>query len=148
MRRLITLSLFIVLISACTSVKHIKYRLKAPETFTTLHAIGYAPISAQLGDSKTAKILNAMRASKLDAYRELTEQVHGYQISSKTTFDQLVISNSSLKSSVQGLIRGAKVKKTYPINDDIYATELELDFKAVYELYTSSNFSRQVVRSN
>lgn len=36
-----------------------------------------------------------------------------------------------MEASVSGTIRGARVVQTYPVNDDVYATELELDFKRV-----------------
>lgn len=135
-------------VTACSSFddKYIEYRVEPPKEFAVIHATGYAPISSQQGANDTAKMLNAIRASKLDAYRELSEQVHGQQISGQTSFSDLVIGDSSFKSSVQGLIRGARVVQSYPVDDDIYATELELDFRVVYQLYMSSALPRRVVR--
>ena len=134
------------LIAGCSSStdKYIEYQITPPAQFVVLHAIGYAPISSQKGDTKTAKMLNAIRASKLAAYRELSEQVNGQQISGQASVSELIIQSASFKTSVQGLIRGAKVVQSYPVNDDIYATELELDFAVVYQLYTSSNSPRRV----
>lgn len=134
----------LLILNACSNSTHIKYHPQAPETFSIINAVGYAPISSQRGSNSTEKMLNAMRASKLAAYRELTEQIHGFQIDGQSTFSELVIQNSQLNASVQGLVRGAKVIKSYPLNDDIYATELSLDFKIVHELYSSSTFARKV----
>jgi outer membrane protein FlgP len=134
-------------LNACSNFddKYIEYRTEQPKEFAVLHATGYAPISSQPGHDDTAKMLNAIHASKLAAYRELSEQVHGQQISGQASLSDLVMSNSTFKSSVQGLIRGARVVQSYPVNDDIYATELELDFRVVYQLYTSSALPRRVI---
>jgi hypothetical protein len=80
----------------------------------------------------------AIKASKLDAYRELTEQVYGQKVDSNQSLANLVMQDTRLDSSVQGVIRGAKVVKSYPVGDDTYATELELDFKLVNDLYLST----------
>ena len=49
----------------------------------------------------------------------------------------LLINNQQLDASIKGIIRGAKVMKSYPVGDT-YTTELSLDFKDVYELYVAS----------
>lgn len=143
MKYIITL-LFLLALTACSSSTHIDYRSKAPQQFTVINAVGYAPISTQNGNSQTEKMLNAMRASKLDAYRELTEQVHGFSLNGQSRFSELVLQDSQLRTSIQGLIRGAKVTKSYPLSEDIYSTELTLDFATVYQLYTNSSYARQV----
>lgn len=145
MKYTISSILLICLLSACSSTTHIKYRAQPPQEFSVIHAVGYAPISSQRGNNKTEKMLNAMRASKLDAYRELTEQVHGFSLQGNSSFNELVMQDSNLKASVQGLIRGAKVTKSYPLSEDIYSTELSLDFSTVYQLYENSSLARKVV---
>jgi hypothetical protein len=80
----------------------------------------------------------AIKASKLDAYRELTEQVYGQRLEGDQSLANLVITDTELKSSVEGVIRGARVIKSYPVGDDTYATELELDFARVYDIYLST----------
>ena len=62
----------------------------------------------QLSDSDTGKMLQAMKASKLDAYRELTEQVYGQKIDGNTSVEQWVVQNSQVDATVRGVIRGAK----------------------------------------
>ena len=94
-------------------------------------ALGAAPISLQQGSNETQKMLLAMRASKLEAYRELAERVYGQRIDSQNTVSAMVAKNDVLEASVQGLIRGARVVKSYAV-DDTYVTELELNFAEVY----------------
>ena len=50
----------------------------------------------------------------------------------------MVMTDNQLKSSVEGVIRGARVVKTYPVGEDTYATELELDMAVVYDLYLAT----------
>ena len=50
----------------------------------TLVATGYAVISVQNHKNPAQQRLMAIRASKLDAYRSLTEQVYGQQLDATT----------------------------------------------------------------
>ncbi|MGV2874062.1 LPP20 family lipoprotein [Colwellia sp. E150_009] len=136
----------IMLISACSSVydKHVQWQAVAPETFPIIHGVGYASISLQKSTHETQRMLMAIKASKIAAYLELAEQVYGQQVSSKTTMADMLIENQQLASSVQGLIKGAKVVKSYPVGDT-YTTELQLDFKDVYEIYQAS-LNRKEIR--
>jgi hypothetical protein len=117
--------------------KHVEWQKPKPENFPVLHAIGQAPISLQNSAHKTQRMLMAINASKLAAYAELAEQVYGQQIDGKTSMSNLLINNQQLDASIKGIIRGAKVVKSYPVGDS-YTTELSLDFKDVYELYIAS----------
>ncbi|HCH70865.1 MAG TPA: flagellar biosynthesis protein FlgP [Colwellia sp.] len=126
-------------VSSCSSVldKHVQWQVVKPEVYPIIRGIGYAPISLQKSEHKTQRMLMAIKASKIAAYVELAEQVYGQQVNSKTTMADMLISNQELAASVQGLIRGAKVVKSYPVGDT-YTTELQLDFKDVYEIYQAS----------
>jgi hypothetical protein len=55
----------------------------------------------------------------------------------------LLLNNQEFKASVQGVIRGAKVIKSYPVGDT-YTTELHLDFKNVYDIYIASSRSKEI----
>lgn len=129
----------ILLISSCSSMfdKYVQWQTVEPSTFPIIHGVGYAPISLQKSAHETQRMLMAIKASKIAAYLELAEQVYGQQVSSKTTMADMLIENQQLASSVQGLIKGAKVVKSYPVGDT-YTTELQLDFKDVYDIYQAS----------
>jgi hypothetical protein len=139
-----------ICLTGCSSLfnKHIEWETVAPETYPVISAVGYAPISDQKGASESSRMLMALKASKLDAYRELTEQVYGQKVDSGQSLKSLIIQNTRLDSSVQGVIRGAKVVKSYPVGDDTYATELELDFKLVNDIYLSTARPKRVKKVN
>lgn len=127
-------------LSGCSSLftKHVEWETIEPKSYPVLSAVGYAPIDAQLGRDDSTKTLMAIKASKLDAYRELAEQVFGQKVDGEQELANLVLTNNQLKSSVEGVIRGARVVKTYPVGEDTYATELELDMSRVYDIYLST----------
>jgi hypothetical protein len=129
----------------CSSIvdKHVEWETIEPTVFPIVKAVGYAPISLQKGVSDSQKMILAIRSSKLDAYRELAEQVYGHNIDASTSVKGMVARNDNLKSRVNGLIRGARVIKNYALGD-IYTTELELDMKVVYALYKVQTRSRRV----
>lgn len=129
-----------VLVSGCNSLvsKHVEWETIEPAEYPVLSAVGYAPINAQMGLDESSKRLMAIKASKLDAYRELAEQVYGQKVDGNQQLSNLVLTNNSLKSSVEGVIRGARVVKTYPVGEDTYATELELDMQTLYDIYLST----------
>lgn len=121
-------------LTACSNTSTTRYQVEEPDRFPVLHAIGYGIVDVQPGPSKNEKMLQAMRASKLDAYRELTEQVYGQSLQGSTTLRDAVQTSNQMQVSVDGMVRGARVVRTYPV-DNMYATELELDTKVLYDLY-------------
>lgn len=127
-------------LSGCSSMftKHVEWETIEPASYPVLTAVGYAPISAQLGSDESTKTLMAIKASKLDAYRELAEQVFGQKVDGEQELANLILTNNQLKSSVEGVIRGARVLKSYPVGEDTYATELELDMSRVFDIYLST----------
>jgi len=145
LRHCIGTLLVATVLSACSSVfdKHVEWQTVKPESFPVLTAIGQAPISLQKSQHKTQRMLMAINASKIAAYAELAEQVYGQSIDGKTTMSNLIIDNQQLRASVQGIIRGAKVVKSYPVGDS-YTTELRLDFKDVYEIYNASSNRKEI----
>ncbi|MGR5130186.1 LPP20 family lipoprotein [Photobacterium swingsii] len=93
-------------------------------------AVGYASISEQRGRTLEEKQVRAMRASKIDAYRELTEQVYGMRISARAGMEDQQLGVESTDGAVDGIIRGARVIRSYPVGDS-YVTEMEVDLKTM-----------------
>ncbi|MGO4998469.1 LPP20 family lipoprotein [Oceanisphaera sp. W20_SRM_FM3] len=98
-----------------------------------IYAVGYAPISLQQPQDPQQKLLHAMRASKLDAYRELTEQLSGVMTSSSSITNSNILQDGTVSNSSRGVVRGARVVNSYP-DGDMYITELELDLKLFEKL--------------
>ena len=135
----------VMTMTGCSTLldKHVVWEYEQPQDYPVLRAVGYAPISAQAGNNQQIKNIMAMRASKSDAYRELAEQVYGHQVKGKSEVRNLVASDDKMRSRVEGVIRGARVVKAYPVGDT-YATELELDMRLVYDLYRINTRPRKI----
>ncbi|USD64615.1 LPP20 family lipoprotein [Vibrio sp. SCSIO 43136] len=105
--------------------------LGGEEMFMT--AVGYASISEQKGRNDQEKQVKAMRASKIDAYRELAEQVYGLRVSARSDLEDSRLGTEWTSGAVDGVIRGAQVVRTYAVGDS-YVTELRLDIQKMDEL--------------
>ena len=100
----------------------------------TMVATGYAVISIQNHKNAAQQRLLAIRASKLDAYRALTEQVYGQQLDATTTVADMTVLNDTFRTRVEGVIYGATLVSITPVGDDTYETTLSLDRNAVQDL--------------
>ena len=100
----------------------------------TMVATGYAVISIQNHKNSAQQRLLAIRASKLDAYRALTEQVYGQQLDATTTVADMTVLNDTFRTRVDGVIYGATLVSITPVGDDTYETTLSLDRNAVQDL--------------
>ena len=96
-----------------------------------LKGMGFAQIAGQPGKTTNEKRLMAIRAARMDALRDLTEQVHGIRINAQTTIAHAVVRDDSLSAIVQGTLRGAKTLRVTPKGTDSYEVEMVLDRETV-----------------
>lgn len=112
----------------------------------TLVATGYAVISIQNHRNPAQQRLLAIRASKLDAYRALTEQVYGQQLDASTTVADMTVMSDTFRARVEGVVYGAVLVSITPVGDDTYETTMSLDRNVVNDLralYIASLSSRR-----
>jgi hypothetical protein len=112
----------------------------------TFMATGYAVISVQNHKNPAQQRLLAIRASKLDAYRSLTEQVYGQQLDANTTVADMTVLNDTFRTRVEGVIYGANLVSITPVGEDTYETTMSLDRSVVQDLrslYLSQLASRR-----
>lgn len=104
------------------------------ERIENLTATGYAVVSVQNHKVPAQQRLMAIRASKLDAYRALSEQVYGLQLDANSTVADMMVTHDTYRTKVQGLIYGATLVSITPVSEDTYETTLSLDKSVVKEL--------------
>lgn len=138
----ILLLLPVFLLPACSSTPNM-FGASAPKQQATtlrpvtLTAIGYGASTSYNNHTAGQKRLMTMRASKLDAYRALAEQVYGVRITSNSTIAGLAAQHDSFRAYVDAYIRGAKVVSVTPMAEDNYETVLELELNE--QFYQSVN---------
>ena len=138
----VLLLLPILLLAACSSMPNLfststpKQQATAPRP-ATLTAVGYGAATSYNNYTVGQKRLMTMRASKLDAYRALAEQVYGVRITSNSTIAGLAAQHDSFRAYVDAYIRGAKVVTVTPMADGNYETVLELELNE--QFYQSVN---------
>jgi hypothetical protein len=119
-----------------SSAKDANTAMSAPlvEKRETITGTGYAVVAVQNHKNPAQQRLMAIRASKLDAYRNLTEQVYGQQLDASSTVADMVVTNDTFRAKVEGVIYGARLVSITPVGEDTYETTLSLDRDVVQDL--------------
>jgi len=119
-----------------SSAKDANTAMSAPlvEKRETITGTGYAVVAVQNHKNPAQQRLMAIRASKLDAYRNLTEQVYGQQLDATSTVADMVVTNDTFRAKVEGVIYGARLISITPVGEDTYETTLSLDRDVVQDL--------------
>jgi hypothetical protein len=122
-----------LLTTACSTQKAPPPAPIEPLSLKTISAIGYGTVEKSDRYSRSQIKLMAMRASKMDAYRSLAEQLNGMQLRGQTAVENMEVTHESYQVYLNAYLRGARVTRTSAIGSDIYAgddtfeTTVELD---------------------
>jgi outer membrane protein FlgP len=92
---------------------------------------GFSQVAGQPGHTLNEKRLMAIKAARLEALRDLTEQIHGIRISADSLLRDAVMRNDTLAAHVEGTLRGARTLSIEPRGEDGYAVTMELDADTV-----------------
>lgn len=95
---------------------------------TKITAVGYGSASSYERYTEGQKKLMAMRASKLDAYRALAEQVYGVRVTGNSTVSAMMAQNDNFRVSIDAYVRGARVTNVTQMADGNYETSIEMDY--------------------
>ena len=84
--------------------------------------LGIAPVDAR---GPQAEAL-ARRAALSDAYRQLAEQVNGVNVDAMTTVENLMLVNTTVRTHVSALIKGAAIVEEVQQRDGSYTVTIDL----------------------
>lgn len=101
----------------------------------TLRAMGNGAPPGRSVNAAQARLM-AIRAAKVDAYRNLLEEAYGVNISARSSVREFIVKNDSIRSRVDAYIRGAKVIHTIYHDDGGVEVEMEVtlrqDFRNIF----------------
>jgi len=90
-----------------------------------IEAVGIgAPSDKSIGKANARPM--AMRAAKVDAYRNLLEITKGVQVDSATTVKDFTVESDVINTQVNGLVKGAQVVKTDYMSDGTVEVTLRI----------------------
>lgn len=117
--------------STTQEISRVEQVLDAADQITvvapTIRGMGYAVVSAQPGKSVNHRRLNAIRVARMEAMRNLTEQIHGVRIDASTTIAEAVLQSDTMRSAVVGMLRATRTVHIQPRGSDTYEVLLEVD---------------------
>ncbi|WP_111496394.1 MULTISPECIES: LPP20 family lipoprotein [Marinobacter] len=133
MRLVIFLISLSLLLTACSAEQLTRYKIMDKDEKTVLEAEGYAPINTQPGPSYEEKLMQAMEASREEAYERLAEQIYGVKVRARTSVDDQGVEHEVREVRVEGIVRGAAIV-AHGIDGKMYTTKLTLDKSVLDEL--------------
>ncbi|MDC9729518.1 MAG: LPP20 family lipoprotein [Methyloprofundus sp.] len=119
------LLLFIVASSLVSCSRQKITKVKVPP-IKILSAMGYGTADIYKNYSPEQRRLMSMRASKMDALRNLAEQIYGVRIHGHTTVSDMVVRNDSYRSYIDAFLKGAHVKSITALNNNTYESVVEI----------------------
>jgi hypothetical protein len=122
-KRFFILALFCINIFSCASQKVAKIQVPPIKILT---AMGYGTSDIFSNYSPAQRRLMGMRASKMDAYRNLAEQIYGVRIHGHTTVSAMAVQNDSYRTYIDAFLKGARVTSITAVDADTYETVLEI----------------------
>ncbi len=78
--------------------------------------------------------LNAGRAARLDAMRKLAEQIHGLQLSSRTSVRDFVTENDEVRTQLEVYMKGVRETAVRYLPDGTAEVDLEIPLQGVYDI--------------
>ena len=100
----------------------------------TITGVGFSAVSIQPGKNLNQKRIMAIKAARLDALRQLTEQIHGIQLTGTTKIAEAIVQSDTLRADIQGVILGARTVKIEPSSSDTYEVAVEIDRPLIDEI--------------
>ena len=85
--------------------------------------------------SRAEKALLGKRAAKIDALRNLLEEVYGVRIKSNTTVRDFVTERDEMKARVNAFVQGARVVSERALGDGSYEVEVEVELAPLLRMF-------------
>ena len=110
-----------------------------------IRVTGYGIYDSKAKNS-ASKRLQAIRASRLDAYRNLAERVYGYSVSGTSSVKDFMLQSDQFATSVDSVVRGARVVSIADNPETGIETVVELELPVGFQncLNKVNNFKHRM----
>jgi hypothetical protein len=105
-------------------------------TSDVIRGKGYGIEPNDPGMIPAEKALMAKRAAKLDALRNLTEQVYGVRITSDSVVRDFVTQSDEMRARVSTFIQGARVVSEKNMHDGSYEVVVEIEVEPLRRIFS------------
>jgi len=126
MKRTILISITLLFFSGCSFMNRTTNQPPPTIKNKVVESVGYSAISSYKNYPKSQQILMAVRGAKMDAYRNLAEEIHGVRIKGNTTVKDMITENDSYRAYVDAIVRGAHFTAVTPKANGVYEAEVIL----------------------
>ena len=99
-----------------------------------IQSVGYGSVMEFQKAPAAKRKLLAIRAAKLDAYRNLAEEVYGIKIKGNTTVKDMVVQDENYKTSLDAMLRGAHINSITEKKTGFFEAEVSLTLTPRYTL--------------
>jgi hypothetical protein len=107
-----------------------------PPAADVVRAKGYGVEPKDASLTPAEKGLMARRAAKVDALRNLAEQVRGVRISSDTLVRDFVTQSDEMKARLSTFMQGARVVSERQMPDGSYEVEVEIEMEPLRRIFS------------
>lgn len=110
-----------------------------------IRVTGYGLYDSKAKNSASKRLL-AIRASRLDAYRNLAERVYGYSVTGSSSVKDFRLSSDQFATTVDSVVRGARVVSISDNPETGIETVVELELPAGFQscLNKLNNFKHRL----
>lgn len=106
---------------------------------TVIRASGYGVAVENSAQTPMQLKLMAMRAAKVDAYRNLAERIYGTKVSGGSNLANLAAQDDRVKAYVNSIVKGAKLVANYELGGGGYEAVLEVVMQPVIKRCITKN---------
>ena len=96
-------------------------------------ASGFGAPPADAVNKSQARLM-AKQAAKLDALRNLAQQVNGIKVDSKTTVKDFITQNDEIRTQVDGFIAGSEVLSEKEQDDGTWEVKMRLNPRPIFDM--------------
>lgn len=126
MKKLLLLLTAIIFITGCTAQHNTRSEaFRDDSDIVIVKVVGYGAPKNTFANAAQRRLMT-MRASEIDAYRKLAEQVAGIYVTGESDLNDFMSGNDRLRTQVNTFIQGASITNQEILDDGVAVTQMTM----------------------